>query len=130
MNEQCLSLTVLSGSFAICRLPPDSLVPHWADTPPFSSITRTADELSIVCRREAIPEGVQAERDWRCLKVEGPFDLVGAVGVLASLSAALADAGISVFAVSTYDTDYLLVKADRLPAAMSALQDAGHRIAN
>ena len=92
------------------------------------SLTRTADELSVVCPQSAVPAGVQAERDWRCLRVAGalPFS---AVGILSSLVTPLAAAGISVFALSTFDTDYLLVKEKDLEKAAAALTQHGHTLA-
>jgi GNAT superfamily N-acetyltransferase len=122
-----LTLTVLNDSLAVCRLGADDPVPTWALAGRFCSITRTADELSILCRQNAVPEGVRCERGWRCLRVAGvlPFS---AVGVLASLAAPLAEAGISLFAVSTFDTDYLLVKAGDLARACETLRNAGHSI--
>jgi hypothetical protein len=120
-----LTLIVVDGIFAVARLEPDAPIPPWATADAFFSITRSADELSVVCPQEAVPEGVKCERGWRCLRVAGkmPFTVVG---VLASLTAPLADAGISVFAISTFDTDYLLVKETQLPAALAALRRAGH----
>ena len=88
-------------------------------------MTRTEDELSIVCEDSAIPPGVRAERGWALLKLHGPFAL-DEVGVLSSFARPLADANVSVFAVATFDTDYLLVKTDRLEAALAALASAGH----
>jgi hypothetical protein len=117
----------MADTFAICRLGGDSPLPPWATASPFFSITRTAEELSIVCRQDAVPEGIVCERDWRCLRLAGtvPFSVVG---VLASLTAPLAEAGVSVFAVSTFDTDYLLVKAADLERAVKALHGQGHNI--
>src|SRR6516225_12245128 len=99
-----MTLLLVDNTFAICRLGGDSTLPPWATASPFFSITRTADELSVVCRQEAVPEGINCERGWRCLRVAGtiPFSVVG---VLASLTAPLAGAGISVCAVSTFDTN-------------------------
>jgi hypothetical protein len=91
------------------------------------SLTRSADELSIVTDVERVPDDVPADGPWRALRVEGPLDL-GTTGVLASLLEPLADAGISVFTLSTYDTDLILVPHDRLEAAVSAVVGAGHRI--
>lgn len=120
-----LNLIVLDGTFAICRLGADATIPAWATAGQFFSITRTADELSIVCRQDAVPEGIVCERGWRSCRVAGtmPFSVVG---VLASLTAPLAQAGISVFAVSTFDTDYLLVKEDDFEKAVVALERAKH----
>jgi len=122
-----LTLIVVDGLFAVCRLEPADSVPRWATAGEFFSITRTADELSIVCRQDAVPEGILCERGWRCWRVAGtiPFSLVG---VLASLTAPLAEAGISVFAISTFDTDYLLVKAEDLGRAVDLLRWQGHTI--
>jgi hypothetical protein len=91
------------------------------------SVTRTADELSVVCRQEAVPEGIVCERGWRCLRVEGsmPFTIVG---VLASLTTAVAKAGVAVFAFSTFDTDYLFVKEGDMPRAVASLRSAGHLV--
>jgi hypothetical protein len=102
-------------------------MPPWATAGDLFSITRTADELSVVCRQEAVPEGIPCARGWRCLRVAGtiPFSVVG---VLASLTAPLAEAGVSVFAISTFDTDYLLVKAADLEWAVDVLRRRGHTI--
>jgi hypothetical protein len=115
----------VDGTFAICRLGGEAPIPPWATAGPFFSITRTADELSIVCDQDAVPRGIRCERGWRCLRVAGaiPFSVVG---VLASLTAHLAEAGISVFAVSTFDTDCLLVKEDVLGQAVDVLRQHGH----
>jgi aminoglycoside 6'-N-acetyltransferase I len=122
-----LKLLVVDGAFAICRLGADAPIPPWATASQFFSITRTADELSIVGQQDAVPEGILCERDWRCLRVAGmtPFSVVG---VLAWLTAPLAEAGISVFAISTFDTNYLLVKEKALTAALDALRRQGHAL--
>jgi hypothetical protein len=114
-------------TFAISRLASDAPIPAWATTGVFFSITRTADELSVICPQEAVPEGVTCERRWRCLRVAGkmPFSVVG---VLASLTAPLAEAEISLFAISTFDTDYLLLKAEDLESAVDVLRRLGHTI--
>jgi GNAT superfamily N-acetyltransferase len=122
-----LRLAGIAGSFAICKLPAGSAIPAWAAAGEFFSVTRTADELSIISREEMVPDGVVCERGWRCLRVAGslPFTVVG---VLASLTTPLAEAGVAVFAFSTFDTDYLLVKAEAMEPAFVALQAAGHAI--
>jgi len=102
-------------------------VPSWAAGGQFVSITRTDSELSVVCGQEAVPKGVRCERGWRCLRVAGTLDF-SLVGVLASLLNPLAEAGISVFVVSTFDTDYLLVKEDNLEAATEVLARRGHAV--
>jgi hypothetical protein len=127
MTPTRLRLDVLAGTYAVCRLAGDRPIPPWATAGAFASITRAADELSIVCLQELVPEGVRCERGWRCLRVAGPLDFV-LVGILASLAATLAAARISLFAVSTFDTDYLLVRADDLDGACSALRSRGHSV--
>jgi hypothetical protein len=121
------TLVLLDGTFAVCRLASDAPVPAWAAGGPFVSITRTADELSLVCRQEAVPEGVRCERGWRCLRVAGTLDF-SLVGVLASLLDPLAEAGVAVFTVSTFETDYLMVKEPDFPRAAEVLRGAGHAV--
>jgi hypothetical protein len=122
-----LNLIVVEAAFAVCRLEADAPIPSWATAGSFCSITRTADELSIVCRQDAVAEGILCERGWRCLRVAGTISF-SVVGVLASLTAPLAEAGISVFAISTFDTDYLLVKAEAMEKAVEALRGQGHNV--
>jgi hypothetical protein len=122
-----LTLLVVDGDFAVCKLESDAPIPPWATAGQLFSVTRTADELSIVCCQDDVPEGVPCERDYCCLRVAGtmPFSVVG---VLAALTVPVARAGISVFAISTFDTDYLLLKAGDFEKAIAALQQAGHSI--
>jgi hypothetical protein len=122
-----LTLQLIPGEFAICRLARGEPVPTWAHSGVFSNITRTADELSILCPAGPVPADVKHERGWRLLKLAGPFDF-GAVGILASVLTPLADARISSLAVATFDTDYLLVRETVLPAALAALETAGHAV--
>ena len=120
-----LTLQLHSGEYAVCRLAPAVAVPSWSDGPGFSSITRTADELSIICLAARVPAGVKHEHGWRLLQLAGPFDF-GAVGILHSVLTPLATAKISSLAVATFDTDYLLIKANALLPALAALRGAGH----
>jgi len=120
-----MKLIVLSGEFAVARLAPSDAIPAWATEAPISSVTRTRDELSIVCAASHVPPQVAAERGWRCVRVAGTIDFA-ATGVLASIAGPLAAAGVSIFAISTYDTDYLLVREHVLSAAIAALTAAGH----
>jgi len=122
-----LTLQLHPGEYAVCRLAPDTAVPAWADGPGFSSITRTADELSVICRAEAVPVDAKHERGWRLLQFAGPFDF-GAIGILHSVLTPLASAGVSSLAVATFDTDYLLIKAASLDPALAALRAAGHTV--
>src|SRR6266481_3597076 len=121
-----LTLSLLNPAFAICRLDPLDAIPVWALTGSFFTITRTEEELSIVCEEAAIdPEHgmthIKIEPGWRCLKLQGPVPFA-TTGVIAALTTALADAGISVSPIATYDTDYLFVKSERLQDAVAALR--------
>jgi uncharacterized protein len=120
-------LTLLPERFAISRLAADSPVPPWATQGPFFSVTRTGDELSVVSELALVPPGVPSQPGWRVFKVHGPF-VLSEIGVLSALATPLANAKISLFAISTFDTDYLLVASESLAAAITALQRAGHTI--
>lgn len=123
-----LALEILPEAYAVCRLDPAEAVPAWAWSGHLASVTRTDAELSIVCAESAVPATVErAERGWRVLRVVGPLDF-NAVGVMASLAAPLARAGISILALATFDTDFLLVREPDLGRAIAALQAAGHRV--
>lgn len=116
----------IPGEFAICQLTSDTPIPEWPSGP-FVSITRTSDELSIVCLQESVPTGVKSEGGWSCLRVAGTMDF-SLVGVVASITRPIASANIGVFVVSTYDTDYVLIKTQELPFAIDALVKAGHTV--
>src|SRR5258708_7900788 len=118
---RCLELSLLPERFAISRLVAGSPIPTWATQGPFFSVTRTGDELSVVLL------GIQSQPGWRVLKVHGPF-VLSETGVLAALATPLSETKISLFAVSTFDTDYLLVASETLLAAIAALERAGHTI--
>jgi hypothetical protein len=122
-----LTLTLLPQTFAVCRLDPAEPVPSWAMSGDLCSVTRTPTELSVMCPQASAPAGVQAEADWRCFAVAGPLDF-SLTGILASLAEPLAAAGIAIFALSTYETDYLLVKGRQIAHAVEVLAQAGHRI--
>ena len=117
----------MPGQFAICRLPAAVPVPDWALRGHFHSVTRTSDELSIVCLAENVPAGIKAEGPWICFKLAGPFPF-SEVGVLASLINPLADRGIPILAIATFDTDYVLIKEEFLGASLEALRSAGHEL--
>jgi uncharacterized protein len=124
-----LNLTLLEPVFAVCRFDHDFPLPAWS-LQGFVSITRTQDELSIVCPQSEIPPDAQTdglESDWRCFKVKGPLDFA-LTGILVAIAAPLADAGISIFAISTYETDYVLVKQADLDRATQSLSQAGHHV--
>ena len=136
MITRGLALEVIPGLYAVCRLEPAAPLPEWAagatGAPAggggfFLSLTRTDAELSVVCAQDAVPPSVRAEREWRCLRVKGPLGF-GMTGVLASLAEPLASSGVSIFVVSTFDTDYLMVQQRDLDRAVHALERAGHRV--
>ena len=120
-----LQLLLLDGRLAVCKLKPEGDVPSWTFRSSFFSITRTHDELSVVCTEEAVPADVRAEKGWRVMRVAGSMDF-SVVGVLASLTAPLAMAKVGIFAISTFDTDYLLVKEQDMGRAIEALRAYGH----
>lgn len=121
-----LALEVIPGRLAICRLTVEDTVPPWAEQGRFSFVSRTPDELSIVCDQRHVPEQQKAQRGWRAIKVAGTLDF-SLIGVLASIAQPLADAGLGLFCISTYDTDYILVRAKRLASAVRVLKAAGHQ---
>ena len=122
-----LALTVRPGRLAVCRLAEDAEAP--APLPPLGAVVRRGSELTVVCGEDDAPAGASSvQGGWRALEVAGPFELTSVVGVLASLAAPLADAGVSVFVVSTFDTDVLLVQEGALDAAVAALRRAGHSV--
>ncbi len=121
-----LDLRLLAGSYAVSRLSPDETLPEWARGELLAA-TWTPDELSIVSAAGSVPESVRSESGWRVLCVAGQLDL-SLVGILATLTGTLARAEIAVFSLSTFDTDYLLVRERDLERALSALESDGHRI--
>ena len=121
------SLDLLPDHLTICRLPPDALLPQWAESNGLQAIIRTSDELCIICDEGKVPANITAEPGWRAFKVRGPL-VFSEVGVLASLANPLAEVDISIFAISTFETDYILVKENDLDQAVTALQEAGHSV--
>jgi len=120
MENSKLSLLILPNKLAVCRLENDAQIPSWATDDSFFSISKTDDELSIVCSENKVPDGIKSEKNWMAFKVMGPLGF-SLTGVLASLANPLAEAEISIFAISTFDTDYLLVKNDNLEKAVKVL---------
>lgn len=121
-------LYVLGETLAICRLDAKAGIPAWASAPGLYSVTRTADELSVVCAAEHIPDDVKCERGWRAFEVEGPLDF-SLVGVLSGILTPLAEVGIPVFVISTHDSDYVLVREGMLDLAVATLRGAGYEVA-
>lgn len=123
-EHEPLRLTLLAESLVVARLPGGAGVPDWLEADAWHSITRTPDELSVVCEPRLVPEAVERSGVFRALMVQGPLDFE-LTGILHRITAPLAADGISLFAVSTYDTDYILVPAERLGEAAQSLQRAG-----
>lgn len=123
-----MQLRVLPDGYAVVRLHPGAELPAWVDKGPFRSVTRTDNEVSVVCRDRDVPDGESAERGWRVLEVKGPLDF-SLAGVVASLVVPLAETEIPIFVISTFETDYLLVRDADLEAAGEALEAAGHAVA-
>ena len=122
-----LSLLIPTWPLGICQMDPGKPIPPWALESPFFSITRSPDELSIICDCRSIPTGVKADIGWRAIQAEGPFDF-SLIGIMLSVTTPLAEAGISILAISSFDTDYVLVKDTNLANAITALINAGHTV--
>ncbi|HLZ39538.1 MAG TPA: ACT domain-containing protein [Candidatus Sulfotelmatobacter sp.] len=126
-QDHQLKFRCLPNPYAIVRLAPDAAVPDWAHKGEFASVTRTPDELSIVCPFDVVPPDVQSPYRWTCLKLKGPFPF-SLTGVLLSFIEPLSSKGIPIFAVSTYDTDYVLIHEERAGNGIELLQKAGHQL--
>lgn len=126
MKRHQLKFRLLPGPYAIVRLAPDASVPAWATNGDFTSITRNADELSIVCPTANLPSDVASAHRWICLKLEGPFPF-SQTGVLVSFIEPLSTNDVPIFAISTYDTDYVLIP-EEFAWAIKVLRDAGHEL--
>lgn len=123
-----MELRVLSETFALARLAGDAPVPDWVGGQEFLAVVRTRNELSIVCREDTVPRDLtEVQRGFRCLAVVGTLDFEQ-TGIIAQLTQPLANAGLSIFGISTYDTDHILVRTEDLEAARAALEAAGHTI--
>ncbi len=129
MSEPILTMRLYKEKYGVCRLNNDEPIPAWCLASGFFSITRTDDELSIVCEQADIPDSITCENNWRLLKVLGPLDF-SLVGILSRISKVLADESISIFAISTYDTDYILLKDKDIDTGVTALTNAGYEIIN
>jgi hypothetical protein len=127
MDFKKLSLLILPERLAVCQFDPTVPLPVWVEDSGFCSITRTEEELTVVCREAPVPPGTRCESGWRCIRVQGTFDF-SEIGIMFSITQPLAKSGVSVFVVSTYDTDYFLVKEKDLAKAIDALKSAGHRV--
>ena len=127
MENDNLKLSLLKKEYTVCKLDPGHDIPEWITSDDFWSVTKTQDELSVVCPKDQVPEDVKAESVWRIIEVEGPLDF-SMTGVLNCLTKPLADLEISVFVISTYLTDYLLIHSKDLKPAIEILRAQGHKI--
>jgi len=127
MHSRRLTLRIRPESFAICRLEPGAALPGWLPSRGFTATVRAEDELCVYCEAAAVPQDVRAVRNWRALQLLGPFDFSES-GVIASVAGPLAEAGISIAVLATYDTDYIFVRDDALESAAEILQAGGHRV--
>jgi hypothetical protein len=127
MDIKKLSLKILPERMAVCRFDPAAALPDWIDRSAFFSITRSDEELTVVCAEAPVPSGTLSKDGWRCFKVQGPLDF-SETGIIVSLTKPLAESGVSVFVISTFNTDYLMVKDHDLAKAVAALSAEGHRV--
>jgi hypothetical protein len=127
MIQRHLQLSLLKDKYGICSLPNTAPIPDWALKESLISITRTEEELTIVCRQDLIPPQCKCDLNWRCFRIDGTFDL-NQTGVISSISSPLANTGISIYCISTYNTDYFLVKEENVEQTISVLSDCGHSI--
>jgi hypothetical protein len=123
-----VQLRTLPDSYAIVRLEPGADLPEWVDKGPFRSVTRTEHEVSVVCRDHDVPEGENVDRGFTLLETIGPHDF-SLTGVIASIVEPLADAEVPIFVLSTFESDYVLVRSSDLARAADALEAAGHEFA-
>ena len=129
MIESKLTIKLLKEKYVVCRLNKNEAIPSWALQGDFYSITKTEDELSIVCLQDNIIDNIKCEKDWRVLKIEGPLDF-SLVGILSKISTLMANNSISIFAVSTYDTDYILIKEKDINRAIKVLNNDSYKVVN
>jgi hypothetical protein len=122
-----LDLTVETWDLAVAQLGPDAALPDWATRGAFHAVVRSPGELTVVGDAALVPAGVRAQKGWRCFSLPGPIAFTE-TGIVASIAVPLAAAGIGLFVISTFDTDYVLVAGEKLDAATAALGAAGHRV--
>lgn len=121
---QQLSMILLPGEYSLCRLSSNESIPSWVFASAFYTISKSADELSIIAESGFVPADIKAEGGWRILKIEQTLDLA-LTGITAKFSTALAEVGVNLCVIATYDTDYIMVKQEKLDIAIHALQKAG-----
>ena len=119
-----LTIITLEGDYALCRLIAGSTIPDWCINSFFYTVTKTTEEVSVLCEAKYVPSTIQYEKGWKLLKIDAVLNL-SLTGITAKFSTALAEAGINLCVIATYDTDYILVKEEKLIVALEALQNAG-----
>jgi hypothetical protein len=127
MDPRKLSLKILPGRMAVCRFEPTAPLPNWFAEAGFHSVIRTEDELTIVCGEALVDPAATCENGWRCFKIQGLLDF-SEIGIIFSITRPLAESGVSVFVISTFNTDYFMVKEKDLAKAIDALSAAGHQV--
>ncbi|MEG0857198.1 MAG: ACT domain-containing protein [Terrisporobacter sp.] len=127
MNKDQLTLKLLDRVYAVCRLDKGQPVEQWALEGDFSSITKTEDEISLVCLDNKVPSHIKHEGNLRTLKIEGPLDF-SLVGILSKISTLMSNKNIPIFAMSTYDTDYILIKNDEINKAIEILEQNNYNV--
>jgi len=121
------SILLVEGKFALSKLSPDSCLPDWCQGETLAALVRTTDELSVMCEESLVPDDVISEGNWCALKLLGLLDF-SLVGIMARLATTLANVDVSIFAISTYETDYVLIKQNQLDVSLKALNQAGYSI--
>lgn len=127
MTAPILTMNLFKEKFAVCRLGKNDAIPQWSKNDIFYSVTKTMDELSIVCLENDVPHNVKHENNWRILKIQGPLDF-SLIGIIAKISSILAEEKISIFALSTFDTDYILLKDNNVKNAVNILNKNNYKI--
>lgn len=127
ITQNSIGFVLIDEKFGICRLKANEKLPEWVISSSIFSITRTKEELSVICPVNVIPENIECEINWNCFKVKGPLDF-DQIGILSKISNTLYENEISIFVMSTYDTDYIFVKQKNCKAAFYALETAGMKI--
>ena len=122
-----LRIRLLQGTYAVCQIKDTENILNCFDEKDVFSITKTEDEISVVMLQDKISNDVKAEKDWRILKVEDTLDF-SLIGILAKISGILAKNSISIFVISTFNTDYILVKEEKIEKAMTVLSEEGYEI--
>lgn len=123
-----LTFITLPGAYAICRLEASANIPAWIAQSAFYNISKSADELSIICEQRYVPDDIRANRDWKLLRLEGVLDLA-LPGITARFSTPLAQSGVNLCVIATYDTDYIMIKSEKLLRAQTVLRQAGFAVA-